>query len=70
MNKRNYRLIEARLSKGLLQKEMAKLLGMCMTSYMHRETGKLEFKESEMRQCCKILGKSMDYLFGRDENGN
>ena len=61
---RNNKLKGARVEKGLTQREVAEKIGISSVSYTRKENGDYEFAQSEMKKICKILNKSLDFLFG------
>lgn len=46
------------------QRKLAKLLNLSTKTVNQKMQGKIEFKRTEMLEISKILGKSMDFLFG------
>jgi putative transcriptional regulator len=52
-----------RAERGLTQLDMAKKLGISETSYVLRETGKREFKLSEMGIISTYFGLSIEDIF-------
>lgn len=46
---------EARLKKGLLQKDLAKLLGVTQTSYSYYENGKKHIGFMKLKKICQVL---------------
>jgi putative transcriptional regulator len=63
-NVKNNKLKGARVAKGFTQREMAEKIGISAVSYTRKENGDYEFTQNEMKKICKILGKSLDFLFG------
>lgn len=61
---KNNKLKGARVERGLTQREMAQKIGISTVSYTRKENGDYEFTQSEMKKICKILNKSLDFLFG------
>lgn len=61
---KNNKLKGARVEKGLTQREVAEKIGISTVSYTRKENGDYEFTQSEMKKICKILNKSLDFLFG------
>jgi DNA-binding XRE family transcriptional regulator len=52
-----------RVRKGLTQKEMAKRLGLSVTSYNQKESGKVQFNLEEFIQICHVLDTDPETLF-------
>ena len=52
-----------RVRKGLTQKEMAKKLGLSVTSYNQKESGKVQFNLDEFIQICYVLDTDPETLF-------
>jgi transcriptional regulator with XRE-family HTH domain len=57
-------LKEARLKKGLTQKELAELIGKSKVSITHYENGQRDPSISDLKKLCKALDTSSDYLIG------
>lgn len=57
MNKKA--LKSKRVLRGISQSEIAKMLGISLTSYNKKETGKIEFKRDEIEKLAKILKLSI-----------
>ncbi len=47
---------QARILRGKLQREMAKVLNMSIPSYKSREDGKKDFSMNEANEFCRFLG--------------
>lgn len=58
-----YRLIELRRKNGLTQDDMAKLLNLSRVGYSLKETGKNDFKHSEMNKISKIFKLDVGKIF-------
>jgi putative transcriptional regulator len=52
-----------RVEHGLTQTQMAKLIGIGLTSYNNKENGKLDFNITEIEKIKKIFGKSYEEIF-------
>ena len=57
MNKQNKQLIAYRKMINMSQTDMAKAIGICLTSYHLKETGKKDFTQSEMVSILNIIKK-------------
>lgn len=53
----NRQLIAYRKTLNMSQTDMAKAIGMCLTSYNLKENGKSDFTQSEMRSILNVLKK-------------
>lgn len=67
----NKNLIGYRYMLGLNQEQIAKKIGMAASSYSMRETGKREFKQTEMKKIMVIINEkypkmTMEEIFLRD----
>ena len=60
---KNYKLVEAREKNGYSQDRFSKELGIALTSYNLKETGRRPFKVEEANKICSILNKPYDELF-------
>ena len=65
------RIREARINAGLSQKQLSDKLELlavytCRGSVSRIETGKRAITDIEIDAISKVLGVSLDYLFGRD----
>lgn len=58
------RLRELREDAGLSQARVAELLGTSQTMYSRYERGAVELPVRHLRQLCRILKTSADYLLG------
>lgn len=58
---------EARLLKGLTQKEVAQKLYMSQQQYYRFESGKFELNYNQIYQLCKILDMTPNEFFEYDE---
>lgn len=65
--KPNYKLKALRVERGFKQDDMARMLGIGITTYNRKENGLSEFTESECRKICKILNISPVDIFFNDE---
>lgn len=61
------RIRELREKKGLSQSEVAKLLGMNRTTYVHYETGYSK-PTKKLKDLCALFNVSADYILGNDNN--
>lgn len=52
-----------RVEHGLTQTQMAKLIGIGLTSYNNKENGKLDFNITEIEKIKKIFHKSYEEIF-------
>jgi len=57
------RIREARLSKGLLQIELANLSGVCFTTLSRLERGYVRANEWHRKRLSKVLHVDPDWLF-------
>jgi len=57
------RIRKARLSKGLLQIELANLTGICFTTLSRLEKGHIKTNEWHRQQLCKALHADSGWLF-------
>jgi transcriptional regulator with XRE-family HTH domain len=60
------RLKEFGESKKLLQKDMARLLGIAVSTYSLWETGTFEINNKSLKKLADFFNVSIDYLLGRD----
>jgi putative transcriptional regulator len=58
-----HKLIELRREKGLTQDDMAKLLNLSRVGYSLKETGKNDFKHSEMNKISKFFKLEVGKIF-------
>lgn len=58
--KRKLTIKEFRLLKGMTQKEFAEWIGMKHSTYMTRESGKREWKASELKHIADKLNVSIE----------
>ncbi|WP_394772953.1 helix-turn-helix domain-containing protein [Flavobacterium sp.] len=61
------KLIQARLSKGFSQEELADLIGMSQSNYSRRESGRTSITEAEWKKIAKELGVNKEIIFEPDE---
>ncbi|MFH7016141.1 helix-turn-helix transcriptional regulator [Flavobacterium sp. FlaQc-47] len=61
------KLIQARLSKGFSQEELADLIGMSQSNYSRRESGRTSITELEWKKIAKELGVNKEVIFEPDE---
>lgn len=61
------KLIQARLSKGFSQEELADLIGMSQSNYSRRESGRTSITEGEWKKIAKELGVNKEIIFESDE---
>jgi transcriptional regulator with XRE-family HTH domain len=64
----NKRLKEARLTNGLLQREVAEHLGIGTRAYRHWEAGDREPSIAHLIILANLLQVDMDWLLGRSED--
>ena len=62
------RLKELREGKGLLQKDIAELLGVDRTTYVKYEKGVNEPSNDNLLKLADFFGVTTDYLLGREQN--
>ncbi len=60
---RNFKLISARLEKGLRGKNISEQIGVSISSYYSYESLRVDPKEEVKEKISEILGKKKDYLF-------
>ena len=70
VNIRGYKVREARIAAGLSQKQLSERLELmavytCRGSVSRIENGKRAVTDIEIDAISKVLGVSLDYLFGR-----
>ena len=53
-----------RLDRGLTQREVAELLGICQTGYSKYETGENDIPTQVLIQLARFYGTSVDYILG------
>ena len=58
----------ARLAKGLLQKDIAKILNITPATYCGWEKGKFEIDNKNLLRLADLLNTSTDFLLGRTSN--
>lgn len=63
------RIRELREKKGLSQSEVAKLLGMNRTTYVHYETGYSK-PTKKLKELCSLFNVSADYILGNNINNS
>jgi transcriptional regulator with XRE-family HTH domain len=61
------KLIQARLSKGLSQEELADLIGMSQSNYSRRENGRTNITEIEWSKIAKELGVDKEVIYESNE---
>ena len=66
IGKMNFALIYARKKHNLLQRDVAKELGIHHNTYYEKENGKKDFTIREARMLCKLFNCTMDELFMED----
>lgn len=59
------RLRELREAKGLSQSEVAKLIGVTRTAYLHYETGRYR-PIRKIKELCNLFNVTSDYILGND----
>ena len=59
------RLRELREAKGLSQNEVAKLIGVTRTAYLHYETGRYK-PIRKIKELCNLFNVTSDYILGTD----
>lgn len=62
------RLIELRKNRGLLQKEVAKEIGVDRTTYVKYEKGDIALTDTMLIILADYFSVSVDYLLGRTDN--
>ena len=62
-----HRIKELRKEKGLTQKQLAKMLHKSETGFASWEQGLSEPNVNDIRELCKILEVSADYLLGLED---
>lgn len=67
MNITAQRLRELREAKGLSQGEVAELIGVTRTAYLHYETGRYK-PVRKIKELCKLFNTTSDYILGNDTN--
>lgn len=67
MNITAERLRKLREEKGLSQSEVAKLIGVTRTAYLHYETGRYK-PVRKINELCALFNVSADYILGNDTN--
>lgn len=65
-----YRLKKLRVENNLLQKDLAKILGLAQTTIANYEQGKRFPDEKTLKKAADFFNVSLDYLFGRSEIKN
>ncbi|WP_428230789.1 helix-turn-helix transcriptional regulator [Flavobacterium sp.] len=61
------KLIQARLSKGFSQEELADLIGMSQSNYSRRESGRTNITEVEWQKIAKELSVDKETIYEPDE---
>lgn len=64
---RHYKLYTIRREKGILQRDVAKFLGIHQQTYHQKENGKRDFTLKEVRLLAKYFDCTLDDLFGDGE---
>lgn len=59
----NRKLKAARVEKGLIQKDMAAMLGISLEAYKNKENRKTDFTESEINKILIYLSKKYEEIF-------
>ena len=65
MNITAQRLRKLREAKGLSQNEVAKLIGVTRTAYLHYETGRYK-PVRKIKELCNLFNVTSDYILGTD----
>ena len=60
-------LKNARLEKGLTQKEVAEKMGILQPAYARFESGRFQLSYEQVQELCKILEITPDILWGYQE---
>jgi transcriptional regulator with XRE-family HTH domain len=63
------RLRQARIAKGMTQEAMALELGLCHPCTFFWEAGRNMPKTERLPEIARMLGVSLDWLFGLDKGG-
>jgi len=58
-----WNLIRARKEQGLSQADLAKLLGISVSAYQNKETGKSSFRDYEMFTISQYFDKTIEEIF-------
>ena len=61
-------IAHARVEKGLSQAGLAKLLGVSAASVSQWESGEKRPRKDNLERMSEVLGVSVDYLLGKQEN--
>ena len=61
-------LRQARLNKGMTQKQVCEILEMKQSQYSRYESGEDEMKIGTLIEICKVLKTSSDYILGLSDN--
>lgn len=69
MNVTAERLRKLREEKGLSQNEVAKLIGLTRTAYIHYETGRYK-PTRKLKELCTLFNVTADYILGNDVQPN
>lgn len=59
----NYKLKALRVEHGLTQADLARMIGIGEITYVRKENGLSEFKESEIKKICEIFNKKPEEIF-------
>lgn len=62
-----YKLIHMRTLKNMTQAQLAESVGMARENYARYEAGKVEPRAFVLRDICKVLNVSVDYMLGMVE---
>ena len=65
MNITAERLRSLREKKGLSQSQVADIIGVTRTAYIHYETGRYK-PVRKLKELCKLFNISSDYILGTD----
>lgn len=61
---------DLRQDKNFSQADVAKAIGMAQNTYSQFETGRIEWRASDLIRLADFYGVSVDYLLDRTENPN
>jgi transcriptional regulator with XRE-family HTH domain len=64
------RLIQARLSKGFSQEELADLIGMSQSNYSRRESGRTSITDAEWKKIAKELRVDKEIIYEPEQQNN
>lgn len=68
MSKLSERLIQLKLERNLLQKEIAKNVGLALRTYQYYETGERKPDSDALIALADYFDVSLDYLVGRSDD--